>query len=96
MVEDLEGVCLWCRAVCPSSCRPCNWILVSEPDQKAELLMRTFEAKQSSHILELPPTCHQQPVLRGVAFGSRKMRDFLSGFDSYGETDSLRFFSLIL
>ena len=30
-------------------------LLVSEPDWKAELLMRTFEAKQ---ILELPPTCH--------------------------------------
>ena len=40
-----------------------------EPDRKAELLMRTFEAKQSS--CKGPPTCHPQPVLRSVAFRSR-------------------------
>ena len=73
---------------------PATGLLVSEPDRKAELLMHTFEAKQSSHILELPPTCHPQPVLRGVAFRSRKIRELLSGFDSYGGTDSLGFFPL--
>ena len=49
---------------------PATGLLVSEPDWKAELLMRTFEAKQSSRILQLPPTCHPQPVLSGVAFRS--------------------------
>ena len=71
---------------------PVTGLLVSEPDWKAELSMRTFEAKQSSRILELPPTCHQQPVLRGVAFRSRKIRELLSGFDSYSGKDSLGFF----
>ena len=80
----------------PPLVNPATGLLVSEPDQKAELLMRTFEAKQSSHILELPPTCHPQPVLRGVDFLSREIRELLSGFDSYGGnprgTDSLGFF----
>ena len=73
---------------------PATGFLVSEPDRKAELLMRTFEAKQNSRILELPPTCHPMAVLRGVAFRSRKIRELLSDFYSYGGTDSLGFFPL--
>ena len=75
---------------------PATGLLVSEPDWKAELLMRTFEAKQSSRILQLPPTCHPQPVLSGVAFRSRKIRELLSGLESYGGTDSLGFFPFVL
>ena len=75
---------------------PATGLFFSEPDWKAELLMRTFEDKQNSRILQLPPTCHPQPVLSGVAFLSRKIRELLSGLESYDGTDSLGFFPFVL
>ena len=90
MSESVFGV----EQSVPPIIDPVTGLLVSEPDRKAELLMRTFEAKQSSRILKLPPTCHLQPVFRGVAFRSRKIRELLPGFDSYGGTGSLGVFAL--
>ena len=46
----------------PPLVNPATGLLVSEPDQKAKFLMHTFGAKQSSRILELRRTCHQQPA----------------------------------
>ena len=65
-LADADSPHRWCRTLkesvfvveqsVPPLVDPASWLSVSESDRKAELSMRTFEAKQSSSILELPPT----------------------------------------
>ena len=65
-LADADSPHRWCRTLkesvfgveqsVPPLVDPASWLSVSESDRKAELSMSTFEAKQSSSILELPPT----------------------------------------
>ena len=66
----------------------------SNPVKKASLLMGVFDAKQSRNIIELPPTCHPEPVFCGFAFRSKVILHILSKLDSFGGTDPLGFFPL--
>ena len=69
-------------------------VLESDPSKKAELLMDSFNAKQSNNIINLPPTCHPNPVFCKFAFRSKQVFNLLCNLDSYGGTDPLGFFPL--
>lgn len=90
--RTLKGAIFGAVRTVPPLVNPSTGVLVSDPVQKAEVLLSAFEGKQSDRVLELPSTCHPAPTFCGVAFRSRKVRDLLSDLDAHGGTDSLVFF----
>ena len=68
--------------------------LTTNPREKAELLHRAFEAKQSAEVLPLPDTCIPEPQLTGFAFRSRDVKNILDSLDSWGGVDPDNFLPL--
>ena len=68
--------------------------LVTSPREKAELLHRTFETKQSAEALLLPDTCHPEPRLTRFAFRARDVKNILDNLDSWGGVDPDNFLPL--
>ena len=56
----------------PPLCSP-GIELASDPVGKAELLIASFDRKQSRDIVELPQTCHPRPAFCGIAFRAREV-----------------------
>ena len=71
-----------------------NGKLVTNPKEKAEVLHRAFEAKQSADEVPLPDTCHPEPRLKGFAFRARDVKMILDNLDSWGGVDPDNFFPL--
>ena len=70
--------------------------LTTIPGEKAELLHRAFDAKQSNDEVPLPDTCHPEPILTKFAFRSRDVKNILDDLDSWGGEDPDGFFPLFL
>ena len=68
--------------------------LATSPKDKAELLHRAFEAKQSAEEIPLPDTCHPEPRLTRFAFRARDVKNILDSLDSWGGNDPDNFFPL--
>ena len=68
--------------------------LATDPRDKAELLHRAFEAKQSAAEVPLPDSCHPEPRLTRFAFRSRDLKKIFDGLDSWGGNDPDTFFPL--
>ena len=68
--------------------------LVCDPVDKANLLMSHFDAKQSRASVELPATCHPEPIFHKFAFRSKEIKQMLDDLDSNGGTDPLGMFPL--
>lgn len=68
--------------------------LVVDPLEKAELLSRHFDGKQSRVSLDLPATCHPAPEFRSFAFRSSEVFKLLSDLDSAGGVDPTGAFPL--
>ena len=68
--------------------------LVCESVREAE--MPPSPRKQSRDPVDLPSTCHLFPSLTTFAFRSREVRRLLLDLDSYGGTDPLGLFPLLL
>ena len=68
--------------------------LTTVPKEKAELLHRAFDAKQSNDDVPLPDTCHPEPILTKFAFRSRDVKNILDDLDSWGGEDPDGFFPL--
>ena len=71
-----------------------NGELATGAKEKAELLHRAFEAKQSAEEIPLPDTCHPEPRLTGFAFRARDVKKILDSLDSWGGVDPDLFFPL--
>ena len=69
-------------------------LLVTQPKDKADLLMGVFDAKQSRNEIVLPSTCHPEPRFGAFAFKSSLILTFLKELDSHGGTDPVGFFPL--
>ena len=70
--------------------------LVCESVRKADLLSAHFDGKQCRDPVDLPSTCHPSPSLTSFAFRSWEVKRLLLDPDSYGGTDPLGMFPLIL
>ena len=68
--------------------------LTTIPREKAELLHRAFDAKQSDEDIPLPDTCHPQPALSKFAFRSKDVKKILDNLDNWGGEDPDGFFPL--
>ena len=100
MMEDLEGICLRCRAVCPSSYRPCNWVvgLWAWPEGRvvdAHVWGQSELAYSwaATHVYMSPLACLAWYGLSVTK--KKKIRELLSGLVLYCGTDSLGFFPLL-
>ncbi|MEO1808644.1 MAG: reverse transcriptase family protein, partial [Bacteroidota bacterium] len=71
-----------------------NGELATGAKDKAELLHRAFEAKQSAEEIPLPDTCHPEPCLTRFAFRARDVKKILDSLDSWGGVDPDLFFPL--
>ena len=70
--------------------------LVCELVGKADLLSSHFDGKQSRDSVDLPYTCHPSPSLTTFAFRSWEVKRLLLDLDSYGGTDPLGMYPLLL
>ena len=68
--------------------------LATNPREKAELLHRAFDAKQTSEDVFLPDTCHPEPIFSKFAFRSKDIKNILNDLDSWGGVDPDGFFPL--
>ena len=69
-------------------------LLVSEPVGKADLLLKTFQNKQSLGPIDLPPTCHPMSELRSVAFQLSDLCRLLLDLSDHGGVDPTGVFPL--
>ena len=69
--------------------------LATDPEEKAEMLHRAFEAKQSAESVPLLETCHPGPLLAKFAFCSRDVEKIFDNLDSCGGVDPDGFFPLL-
>ena len=70
--------------------------LVCESVGKADLLSAHFYRKQCRDPVDLPSACHPSPSFTTFAFRSREVKRLLLDLDSYGGTDPLGMFPLLL
>lgn len=61
--------------------------LVSDPAGKGELLSSYFDSKQSRDDLQLPSTCHPEPLFCSFAFRSKEVAGLLMNLDKHGGMD---------
>ena len=70
--------------------------LLFKPEENAFSLMAVFDNKQCREEVTLPPTCHTEPSMLNMAFRSRGVKKILAGLDSFGGTEPLGLFPLLL
>ena len=72
-----------------------NGSLVTDPGDKANLLLDSFQRKQSTSDISIPYTCHPEPSFKAVAFRSSEICRLIENLDSYGGTDPSGVFPLV-
>lgn len=65
--------------------------LLFNPRDKAQRLLSVFDGKQCRDDIGLPPTCHLEPGMVGIAFRSREVKRLLLDLNSYGGVDQTYF-----
>ena len=66
--------------------------LISSPGDKAELLSRHFDSKQSRDVFDVPDTCYPEPLCCSFAFRSSVILRLLLDLDEYGGVDPVGVF----